>query len=464
MSKVSVALIPNKPLFYKVAGVWLISMTGLIAFAAYFNIFEAPRSQLEVLTTVNYLVLMVFMALALPKGIWSICFIFYAAFGLFHGGLILANAFDAITDADIQYQISFWFFSAETENAIHLVNLGMAAFCLTAIIFSKSSILMIEPEKAPDKFNKRMFHMGGLVLTLMVGIFFLVSIAFGVIQSYGAYLNLLSNTPIFGTVYAYIYLLIGLGLVVVSVSYRPGFGVVYFGIFGVWALVAFKLGLRGEVMFPGTVAACMLGRRMVPIKTFTLMILVIVFLVATGIVKNARISGDYSAVDSINPLNAVAEMGSSLRAVQEVIKWRKQGDDLLLGGSYWAPIERQLALLIPGLDRRNVNDDPRLLNVVVQKRAGPIGFSPVAEAYLNFGEKGVVFIFGILGIIMALLDNTRSRVRFDHFLGVTLVPVFIMIRNSFTHVPVQIILGIVLVWAMMYVASNRIDMQSSEIE
>ena len=158
MSKVSVELIPNKPLFYKVAGVWLITMVGLVAFAAYFNIFEAPRAQLEVLTTVNYLVLMVFMALALPKGIWSICFIFYAAFGLFHGGLILANAFDAITDADIQYQISFWFFSAETENAIHLVNLGMAAFCLTAITFSKSSILLIEPEQAPDQFNKRMFH------------------------------------------------------------------------------------------------------------------------------------------------------------------------------------------------------------------------------------------------------------------------------------------------------------------
>ena len=172
MSKVSIQLIPNKPLFYKVAGVWLITMTGLIAFAAYFNIFEAPRAQLEVLTTINYGLLMVFMALALPKGIWSISFIFFAAFGLFHGGLVLANAFSAISDEDILYTISFWFYNVETENAIHLINLGMSAFCIAAIVFSRSSSIGIEPEQAPEKFNKRMFHMGGLILTLMVGIFF----------------------------------------------------------------------------------------------------------------------------------------------------------------------------------------------------------------------------------------------------------------------------------------------------
>ena len=126
MSKVSVALIPNKPLFYKVAGVWLVSMAGLIAFAAYFNIFEAPRAQLEVMTTINYGLLMVFMALALPKGIWSISFIFFAAFGVFHGGLVMANAFDAITDDDILYTISFWFYEIEMENAIHSVGNCMA--------------------------------------------------------------------------------------------------------------------------------------------------------------------------------------------------------------------------------------------------------------------------------------------------------------------------------------------------
>ena len=180
------------------------------------------------------------------------------------------------------------------------------------------------------------------------------------------------------------------------------------------------------------------------------------FLIATGIVKNARISGDYSAVDSINPLNAVAEMGSSLRAVQEVIKWRKSGDELLLGASYWAPFERQLALFIPGLHRMSALDDPRLLNVVVQERAGPIGFSPIAEAYYNFGEKGVLLVFFVIGMIMAHFDNQPVRLKYDLLLGVSLVPLFIMIRNSFTHVPVQIVIGMVIALAVLYVANSGI--------
>lgn len=200
----------------------------------------------------------------------------------------------------------------------------------------------------------------------------------------------------------------------------------------------------------------MLGRRGAPIGSMTLVAGLIGFLIVTGIVKNARISGDYSAANSINPLNAVAEMGSSLRAVQEVIKWRVDGEQLLNGGSYWAPFERQLAWFIPGLERKNALEDPRLLNVVVQERAGPIGFSPVAEAYLNFGEKGVLIVMFMFGALMAYFDNQPSKVRYDILVGVSLVPIFIMIRNSFTHVPVQVILGLIIAYLVMFAANTRL--------
>ena len=148
-------------------------------------------------------------------------------------------------------------------------------------------------------------------------------------------------------------------------------------------------------------------------------------------------------------------MGASLRPVQEVIKWRKNGDKLLMGGSYWAPIERQLAHFVPGLHRKPGVEDRRLLNVVVSERAGPIGFSPVAEAYLNFGERGVLFVFLFLGIVMAHFDSQASRLRYDIIVGASLVPLFIMIRNSFAPVPVQILVGIVLAHIVMYVAITR---------
>ena len=154
-------------------------------------------------------------------------------------------------------------------------------------------------------------------------------------------------------------------------------------------------------------------------------------------------------------MNAVAEMGSSLRAVQEVVSWRVNGDELMLGASYWAPFERQLALVLPQMERIPSADDERLLNVTVIKRAGPIGFSPVAEAYINFGESGVFAVFLLLGSLLAYLDNQTSKTRYDILLGVSLVPVFIMIRNSFAHVPVQIIIGQFVALTFMFLAKKK---------
>jgi hypothetical protein len=96
-----------------------------------------------------------------------------------------------------------------------------------------------------------------------------------------------------------------------------------------------------------------------------------------------------------------------------------------------------------------------LLNVTVIKRAGPIGFSPVAEAYINFGESGVFAMFLLIGSLIAFFDNQPSKIRYDILLGVSLVPVFIMIRNSFAHVPVQIIIGQIVAMTFMFLAKRK---------
>jgi hypothetical protein len=377
----------NKALIQKIFGVWFITLVGVWVFAAYLNIFEAPRHLLETITALNWIILSAILYVTLPKGMWSICFIFFSVVGVFHIGLVLANSVNGITDEDTLYQISRWFYNVETGNAIHVVNLAMIGFALSAILFSSKAKESEATNHLQLAYRKRLFHIGGILLGFFVAIFFTLTIATGAISSYGAYLEVMGANPLISLVFSYLYFFIGVAFVFVCVSYNKGFGYIYFGLFGVWALFAFKIGLRGEVMFPSAVAGCMLGRKGAPIKGYILLIGVVAFLIVTGIVKNARVSGDYSGDVGINPLNAIAEMGSSLRAVQETIKWRKHDNfELLMGGSYWAPFERQFALFIPQLERINIDDDCRLLNIVVQKRAGPIGFSAIAEAYINFGE------------------------------------------------------------------------------
>jgi hypothetical protein len=439
----------------KIVGVWLLLLTSIIVFAAYLDVYESPRTELEILTTLNWLFVAVLLSNTLPKGSWSICFIFYVSFGIFHGGLVLANSLGSITDDDTLYQISFWFNKDATSNAIHLINLAFLGFGLGALIFSKPPEVVANPPKIDVEYNRRLYHFGGLFLTAMTILFFVVAFATGALFSYGAYLAIVDTNPAVGIIFTYIYVFIGLSLVFIAVTYQQGFGYRYFIVFAIWSIFAFKLGLRGEVMFPGAVAACMLGRKGRPINGFILLIAVCIFLILAGIVKNARISGDYSTGASFNPMNAIAEMGSSLRAVQEVVTWRINGDELMLGASYWAPIERQLALILPQMERIDAAEDYRLLNVTVIKRAGPIGFSPVAEAYINFGESGVFVIFILFGSLFAYFDSQVSSTKYDLLLGVSLIPIFIMIRNSFAHVPVQIIIGQIVTVTFMFLAKRK---------
>jgi cytochrome bd-type quinol oxidase subunit 2 len=126
----------NKELIQKIFGVWFITLVGVWVFAAYLNIFEAPRDLLEAITALNWIILSAILYVTLPKGMWSICFIFFSVVGVFYIGLVLANSVNGITDEDTLYQISWWFYNVEAENAIHVVNLAMIGFALSAILFS----------------------------------------------------------------------------------------------------------------------------------------------------------------------------------------------------------------------------------------------------------------------------------------------------------------------------------------
>ncbi|GAA6205099.1 O-antigen polysaccharide polymerase Wzy [Thalassotalea sp. SU-HH00458] len=437
----------------KVCSIIIIVMMTIILLTSFWQAIIFTREELELFSLFNWLILSALLAYALPKGIWSICFIFFSAFSIFHGGLVFVSAIGLITDKDILYSISFWFHRNETVYAIYLMNFTMLIYALTAISFSKKATAT--HDTLDLRLIKRFHHIGGALLLFMITTFLLVGFATGALQSYTAYLTVINQSPFVTLMFVYIYLFMGMAVVFVAVSYRPGFGYFYFLAFAIWAVIAFKVGLRGEVMFPTCVAAAILGRRKIPIGTFKLSIMIFIMLIAIVIVKNARLSGDYSKIDNMNPLNALAEMGSSLRTVQEVVKWRNEGFKLLYGASYWAPFERQLALFLP-IERPPAKKDKRLLNVVVQEKAGPIGFSPVAEAYLNFGEKGIIFIAFILGISLAKFDSLASTVRADTLIGVALIPLFIMIRNSFTFIPVQTIMGIIIALIILQLAKIRV--------
>jgi len=223
-------------------------------------------------------------------------------------------------------------------------------------------------------------------------------------------------------------------------------------VFGLWAIVALPIGLRGEVMFPAAAACMITSHRLRRIGLIVTLVVMIAGLSLAALFKEVRKQG-WSGVEwsaqTINPASAVKELGQSLRPTVEVIRWVETGDRLLGGGSYWAPMERGFLRLFPIKARDSGDDDERLLNVRVQQRVGPIGFSPVAEAYYNWGLVGVVLVHLVIGWIVAVLAVDPPSLLRQAVMSAILVPLLIHIRNSFAAVPAQVVVGLVVVFALV---------------
>jgi hypothetical protein len=88
------------------------------------------------------------------------------------------------------------------------------------------------------------------------------------------------------------------------------------------------------------------------------------------------------------------------------------------------------------------------MNILVNDRVGPIGFSPVAEAYRNFGALGVVVVLGLLGVALAAIDTIRDRRVAVLAFAVAYPALITNVRNSFVSVPAQCAAGLAIVVAL----------------
>ncbi len=224
------------------------------------------------------------------------------------------------------------------------------------------------------------------------------------------------------------------------------------GVFALWALVALPIGLRGEVMFPTAAALMITSHRLKRVGILAALMVGILVLSLSAMFREVRREG-WNGVDwswqTVNPAAAVQELGQSLRPTFEIIRWVEGGDQFLDGGSYWAPIERGFLRLFPINVRAASLEDKRLLNVLVQERVGPIGFSPVAEAYYNWGIPGVCVVLTTIGLAVAFLAvNPPSFLR-QALMAAIYVPLLIHIRNSFAPVLAQALVGVVVIVALL---------------
>lgn len=200
-------------------------------------------------------------------------------------------------------------------------------------------------------------------------------------------------------------------------------------IYGVWASVAFPFGLRGPVLFPlALVLPLLVGQGRLRVPLWVTMVAAACVLVLAGSVGQSRIGGD---ARGISPLTTIAELGGSLRPNYEVERWFYQGDQPRLGATYWAPFERTFLGLVPVAERLPGTEDERLANVLIMKRAGPFGFSIIAESVLNFGILGAAAIGALAGIFLSGAARNMALDRMVIWNAALFFGFLVHIRQSF---------------------------------
>lgn len=371
----------------------------------------------------------------------STCYL--VLFGFFHGGLLLSIALRG-PEAFTAYDVS-WIYDGYTPEATHLAILGMAAFTVAAELAGRGA--RHEQASDPEPAERTRLAVVGLGCLLAGMVIFTVAVAGagGLELMSGGYLTFIQANESNSTL-GYGMLLVAVGAML-SVLAGGRARLVAWATFGTYSVVAFLIGSRGAVLF-ALVALLMVevrqGRR---IRTLWTIAGALGVLVLIGLVRQTRLVGfGQPAGTSVgSPLDALAEMGYSLRPTAVVLDWHSAGEPLRDGATLVAVPLRFLESLT-GRHGGSPAYDDRLFNVEIGQRVGPMGGSPIAEGYHNFGTLGVVLLMLAIGLVIGRLERLPRTPRGIALTGVVLLPLLMQVRNSFAPVPVQLVLGLLLLW------------------
>ena len=429
-------------------------LTGGLAVAAGLLSSMPGTEPLEHFRWISAASVVVIGSLVAISGVWTAVGVYALIFWCFHFGLIavLATGFAVVEDLSV-WDLS-WLLGPHSTEAALVALAGSLAFASgVSIVFfwRRPTLSYTNPVESPEPAHPH-GTAGSMLVLGSAAMWSAIVLATGGIGgffvSYGDYLQ---ATADYGAVLGVTWLALGCGLVL-SVTGRTGrLRRAATATFALLSVVVLPMGLRGEVMFLGgaaMVAAARCGRILKPVKATALLLALLVLIPIVREVRQTGLRGLPGAVLEPRISEAFAEMGASLHPVEKVVQWRAQGDPLEMGRSYWAPIERAAARLLPGLTSVAADDDQRIANVLVADRVGAIGYSPVAEAYRNFGSLGVGIVFALIGAGLAAIDTMRSRRMAVLTLAIVYGPLLVNIRNSFVSVPAHWAFGVALILSL----------------
>ena len=197
---------------------------------------------------------------------------------------------------------------------------------------------------------------------------------------------------------------------------------------GIWVLALFYVGFRGPALIAGLIVYAVALKKKMKFPRWFPWVAAALLLVAVPVERLVRDEplNDRSfsmTFREINPLDAPAEMGTSIRPLVETADIIGPGN-YRHGKTYLVGLEGILPNLSvrwePGSTESIDNLPPsHWITAVVEpwsyRNYGGLGFSAVAEPYMNFGTAGVIIFFLLLAFLLVQLE--RVSIRSSHALA-----------------------------------------------
>jgi O-antigen polysaccharide polymerase Wzy len=371
--------------------------------------------------------------------------VYLSVLGLFHLGLIVPWALGIY---DISRAPSFSPYGL--SRSIALIDYSIVAFhigIILALSRKKRSILLSQPVLETD--DKSVYVGGCLLLAAGIAIFIIGLIGldplgyFRLTYSETYRLRAESDPRLFGSGMTIAF--IGLSIAAAGAS-RRRFRVVFI-VGAVWLASLMYLGFRGPTVIAALIVyiiARKKGVRSSPVvSTAAAVILLIILPVlheSRELPLNDRLA--HISLNDFNILDAPAEMGISIRPLVETVDLLGP-HDFRMGRTYWIAIKGivpNLALRWEASSTTSDADLPpshwitALVDPWTYNNYGGMGFSAIAEPYMNFGVLGVLIYFFLLSFFLIYLEqiSIRSAYAFAAW-ALILGPLLWTTRNDFTN-------------------------------
>jgi oligosaccharide repeat unit polymerase len=408
---------------------WPATLMGLLACSLI-----ASGTAVALLATATWMMALYGVRRSAPGGTLSIPFLYLVLLGIFHLGLVVPVRLGAAVP-----RTAGWLESPFVDPSLQLFSAATASYAIGARRWYTPHSHSPNANMVPAR---RLHFLVGLgVAVVGAGLLWTGVIQLGLLTvAYGEYWEqaLSSDVRLLG--FGMMLFPIGLLLAAYWASARQmyalgGMVVVVFG-------PLFLMGFRGHAIAHSLALLTVwvrkdarVARRLATIGGATLLVLV----PAVRITRNLNESFSDALADS-RPIDFLLEAGASLRPLvvtTEAIDTRSER--LWLGRSYALAASRIVPnVSLSARDRGGLERDPSpsswatmVADPWVYQRGGGIGYSGVAEPYLNFWWPGLILFFLCLGYVMRMCDGwLSSDPRWGPLALATSGFVFLTVRND----------------------------------